>query len=352
MSNKPFSTTNRRRFIRLALGGASTLAATSIAGPFASAIAADAPTRTKLSKKLTLKFATIVAESFPYVDGARRWKQLIEERTAGTVEVQIFHTAQLGDERTINEGVLAGSIHAGIGAGAWAGFVPAYNVVELPFLIKSLKHMYTLADGELGRKIAQQAESKGFKVLAYYSAGDLHFQTRTKPIRNINDIKGLKIRVIENRALVDGLRAMGAVPTPLPYPQIYTALQQGTVDGTGNDILSVTTLKMYEVAKFFTMASYAAEPRPMIMSKNFFDGLPADLQKILLETAQESAVYERRVFEERMAGGFQEAKKNGMTFLELEDREKWVNAVRPVWDDFGKNMPGAAELIQIIQRTK
>ena len=267
MSKKPFSPTGRRRFLRVALGGASSLAAASIASPFTSAMAANAPTRSKLAKKLTLKFATIVAESFPYLDGARRWKQLIEERTSGTVEVQIYHTAQLGDERTINEGVLAGSIHAGIGAGAWAGFVPAYNVVELPFLIKSLKHMYTLADSELGQKIAQQAETKGFKVLAYYSAGDLHFQTRTKPIRNLNDIKGLRMRVIENRALVDGFRAMGAVPTPLPYPQIYTALQQGTVDGTANDILSVTTLKMYEVAKYFTMASYAAEPQPIIMSK-------------------------------------------------------------------------------------
>ena len=351
MSQKPFSPTDRRRFLRAAIGGASSLAAASLVSPFGSALAANAPTRTKLSKKLTLKFATIVAESFPYVDGARLWKKLIEERTAGTVEVQIYHTAQLGDERTINEGVLAGSIHAGIGAGAWAGFVPAYNVVELPFLIKSLKHMYTLADGELGQKIAQQAETKGFKVLAYYSAGDLHFQTRTKPIRNLGDIKGLRMRVIENRALVDGFRAMGAVPTPLPYPQIYTALQQGTVDGTANDILSVTTLKMYEVAKYFTMASYAAEPRPIIMSKAFFDSMPADIQKILIETAQESAVFERKVFEDQMAGGFQTAKKNGMTFLELDDRDKWVDAVRPVWNDFGKNMPGAAELIQIIQRT-
>ena len=351
MSKNPSGPNGRRRFLHSALGAASSLAAASMAGRFGSAAAAEAPARAKLPKKLTLKFATITAESFPYVDGARRWKQLVEERTSGTVEIQIFHTAQLGDERTINEGILAGSIHAGVGAGAWAGFVPAYNVVELPFLIKSLKHMYVLADGELGQKIAQQAETKGFKVLAYYSAGDLHFQTRTKPIRNLNDIKGLKMRVIENRALVDGFRALGAVPTPLPYPQIYTALQQGTVDGTANDILSVTTLKMYEVAKFFTMSGYVAEPRPLIMSKTFFDGMPPDVQKVLLEAAQESAVYERRVFEDKMAGAFQEAKKSGMTFLELADREKWVDAVRPVWNDFGKNMPGAAELIQIIQRT-
>jgi len=281
----------------------------------------------------------------------RRWKQLVEERTAGTVELQVFHTAQLGDERTINEGILAGSIHAGVGAGAWAGYVAAYNAVELPFLIRDLKHMYALADGDLGERIAAQAETKGFKVLAYYSAGDQHFQTRSKPVRTLSDMRGLKIRVIENKALVDGFRALGAVPAPLPYPQIYTALQQGTVDGTANDLLSVTTLKLYEVAKYFTYASYVAEPRPVIMAKAFFDGLPADVRAVLASAARESAVYERKVFEDKVAGALQEAKKQGMTFLELADREKWVAAVRPVWDAFGKSTPGAAELIRSIQRT-
>ncbi len=352
MSKLPSSPINRRRFLQIAIGGAGSLATAPIVGSFGSAIAAEPPTRARLAKKVTLKFATIVAESFPYVDGARRWKQLVEERTSGTVEIQVFHTAQLGDERTINEGILAGSIHAGVGAGAWAGYVPAYNVVELPFLIKDLKHMYSLADGPLGEKLAQHAEAKGFRVLAYYSAGDQHFQTRNKPVRSLSDMKGLKIRVIENRALVDGFRAFGAVPTPLPYPQIYTALQQGTVDGSANDILSVTTLKMYEVAKYFTMSSYVAEPRPVIMSASFLNSLPSDIQKVLMEAARESAVYERKVFEDKMAGAFQEARKNGMTFLELNDREKWVAAVRPVWDEFGKSTPGAAELIQIIQRTK
>jgi len=310
-----------------------------------------APAVVRAPGKIVLKCATIVAESFPYVDGFRRWKQTVEERTAGTVEMQIYHTAQLGDERTINEGVLAGAIQVGIGAGAWAGYVQAYNVVELPFLIRDLKHMYQLADGDLGERIAAQAEQKGFKVLAYYSAGDGHFETRNKPIHALADIKGLKIRVIENRALVEGFKAFGAVPTPLPYPQIYTALQQGTVDGSANDLLSVNTLKLYEVVKYLTYSSYVVEPRPIIMSKAYFDSLPADLRALLMETARESAVFERKVVEERLAGASEVAKKNGMTLLQLSDREKWVDAVRPVWNEFGKAIPGAAELIQAIQRT-
>lgn len=340
-SRKPFP--SRRRFLEVAALGAASLL-TWQRGAFA-----QAPAIIKLPKKFTFKVATITAENYPYVDGFNFLKKAIESRTGGDVDVQIFHTAQLGDERTINEGILAGAIQIGVGAGAWAGFVPAYNVVELPFLIRDMKHMYSLADGALGEKIAEQADTKGFKVLAYYSAGDQHFQTRKAPIQSIADFKGLKMRVIQNRAVIDGFRALGAVPTPLPYPDIYTALQQGTVDGTANDLLTVTLAKFYEVAKFFTWSSYVVEPRPLIMSKAYFESLPQDFQKLIEDTAKESAIFERKVFEDRSAGALDQAKKVGMTFVELSDRNKWVDLVRPVWEEFGKATPGAAELIKIIQ---
>ena len=346
MSKRRILEQNRRSFLL-----ASALGAASLLLRPAEKAAAQSPAIIKLPKKITLKMATITAENFPYVDGFRFWKKRIEDQTGGDVDVQIFHTAQLGDERTINEGILAGAIQIGVGAGAWAGFVPAYNVVELPFLIRDMKHMYSLADGELGRKIGEQAETRGFKVLAYYSTGAQHFQTRKAPIMSLADFKGLKMRVIQNRALIDGFRTLGAVPTPLPYPDIYTALQQGTVDGTGNDLLTVSLGKFYEVAKFCTLSSYAVEPRPVIMSKAFYEGLPADFQKLLSDTARESAAFERKAFEEKTAGAEDDAKKNGMTFHELTDREKWVDLIRPEWEAFGKATPGAAELIKIIQNS-
>lgn len=334
----------RRKFLKT-----SALSVAALAVASNSKVFAQAPAVIKLPKKIVFKAATITNETYPYVDGFKLWKKLVEERTGGDVDFQIFHSASLGDERTINEGILAGAIQAGVGAGAWGGFVPAYNVVSLPFLIRDIKHMYRLADGVLGTKIAEQAEAKNFKVLAYYSAGDQHFQTRTKPIRNLADFKGMKMRVIQNRAVIDGFRTLGAVPTPLPYPEIYTALQQGTVDGTANDLLTVTLAKFYEVAKFFTWSSYLAEPRPLIVSKSYFEGLPADFQKVLVDTAKESAVFERKTFEERSTGAQEEAKKNGLTFVDLQDRDKWVETMRPVWEQFGKATPGADELIKIIQ---
>lgn len=346
--------TRERSFTRrhiLATGAALLSAGALGAASGARPALAQAPAVVKLPRKITLKAATIVAESFPYVDGLRLFKKVVEEKTGGDVEFQIFHSAQLGDERTINEGILAGSVQLGIGAGAWAGFVPAYNVVELPFLLRDLKQMYALADGVLGEGIARQAETKGFKVLAYYSAGEQHFQTRRTPIRTIADFKGLKMRVIQNRALVDGFRALGAVPTPLPYPEIYTALQQGTVDGTANDLLTVTSAKLYEVVKYLTFSSYVMEPRPVIMSKSHFDGLPAELRTLLVQAAKESAALERKVFEDQSATAIEEIKKKGVTVLELADREKWVELSRPVWAEFANSTPGAAELIEAVQKS-
>ncbi len=316
------------------------------------AYGATAPgTTTAPKNRITLKLATIAAPNFPYVDGAKKWKELLEKETSGEIELQIFDSGQLGDEKTINEGVLAGSIQAGIGAGAWAGYVPQYNVVELPFLIKNLRHMYRLADAKLGQKLSELAEQKGFRVLAWYSTGNQHFQTKSKRVTSLADFKGLKMRVLGNPAIVAGFEALGAVPQAIAYNQIYTALQQGTIDGCAVDALSVLTLKLTEVVRYLTISGYLAEPRPLIMSKAFFNGLSKDFQNALVKTAKQSAVYERQVFENKLKTALDELRKQGMTILQLSDRDKWVGAMRPVWQKFASQAPGNDELIKIIETT-
>ena len=189
---------NRRRF--LATGVA--LAASAVAGK--DVALAQAPAIIKLPRKTTMKVATIVAESFPfYVDGLRFWKQ---EKLKSALPVN-SNSRFFTQHNSVTSAPLtkAFSRDRSMPASApapRAGFVPAYNVVELPFLIKDMQHMYKLADGELGERIGQQAETKGFKVLAYYSTGDQHFQTRRAQIKTLADFKELKIRVIQNRAMV------------------------------------------------------------------------------------------------------------------------------------------------------
>lgn len=198
------------------------LALTVLAGACASSAGAQT---------VTLRFAMITADSFPYMDGAKKFKELVEARSNGAVKVLLFPGGQLGNEREINEAILEGSIQIGVGAGAMANLAPIYNIVQVPFLIQGQSHMAAIADGPIGAKLAERIEQQaGFKVLAWFSTGDSPIETVKKPIKTPADLAGVKIRVIETPVLVDAMRALGANPTPMAYPEVYTGLKQGVIE--------------------------------------------------------------------------------------------------------------------------
>ena len=185
----------------------------------------------------------------------------------------MFGGAQLGGERDLLEGIRLGTVQMAIGAGALANFAPAYNVVQLPFLIKNQEHMVKIADGPAGKLLAQRIEEQcGFKVLGYFSTGDSGIQTVKAPVRTPADLKGVKIRVMENPALIESMRALGANPTPLPFPEVYTSMKQGVVEGATIDYTALWTTKVYEAVKYVTEPGFhiLAEPRPLLISAKFF----------------------------------------------------------------------------------
>ncbi|MFQ5894581.1 MAG: TRAP transporter substrate-binding protein DctP [Nitrospinota bacterium] len=216
------------------------------------------------ARKITIRFATIIPPTFPYYDGMLKFKEILEKKLPGRVEVKLYHSGKLGDEREIEEGVLQGSVHVAIGAGAFAGFAPIMDLVELPFLIKNQAHLERIATGPIGRKLAELvAKQSGFRVLAWYSTGDSSIETTRRPVRKPEDLRGAKIRTMPNKAMVAALKALGANPTPVPYLEVYTSLKQGVVEGTTNDWMSVKTMKFYESLKYATDPSnaYLAERR-------------------------------------------------------------------------------------------
>jgi len=202
--------------------------------------------------------------------------------------------------------------------------------------------MYKLADGKFGEKLTSLAEAKGFKILAYYSTGTFQLETRTKPVRNLSDFKAMKVRIVPNAATTAGVQALGAVPVPIALNQVYTSLQQGTVEGATNDVLTVTSQHFYEVEKYMTVMDILCEPRPVITSKAFFDSLDKDHQDVLLSTCKASAIFERKNFEDQLKAGTDTLTKNGIQIVQLEDRPKWVDAVRPVWRQFANQDPDSA----------
>lgn len=302
------------------------------------------------AQDLTLRFALITAETFPYVDGAKKFKELVEERSGGKIKVNIYPGGQLGAEREINEAILEGSIQIGVGAGAMANLAPIYNIVQVPFLIQGQKHMTAIATGEVGEKLAQQIEDQaGFRVLAWFSTGDSPIETVDEPVHEPADLEGVKIRVIETPVLVDALKALGANPTPMPYTEVYTGLKQGVIEGAHLDVLSVDTLKIYEIAKYMTdweQITFLSEPRPVIMKAEYFDSLTPEQQKLISDAMKEAAKYERQVFVDKMKTIRDKLVKEGVEITEV-DADAFVDKVKPVWNKYADQLH-AQDLLQEI----
>lgn len=302
------------------------------------------------AQSLTLRFAMITAETFPYMDGAERFKELVEDRSDGDIEVLLYPGAQLGDERQINEAILEGTVQIGIGAGAMANLAPIYNIVQVPFLIRGQEHMQAIALGDIGETLAELIEQQaGFRVLGWFSTGDSPIETVDVPVSSPEDLQGLRIRVIESPILLDAMRALGANPTPTAYTEVYTGLQQGIIEGAHLDVLSVDTLNIHEVIGYMTdweQMTFVSEPRPVIMNAEFFDSLSADHQSIIEEAMLEAADYQRGVVLERMGEIRQKLIDNGITITDV-DADAFTVLVEPVWHDYAERI-GATELLERI----
>lgn len=307
------------------------------------------------AESVTLRFALITGETFPYMDGAKKFKELIEARSKGDVKVLIFPGGQLGNEREINEAILEGSIQIGVGAGAMANLAPIYNIVQVPFLIQGQKHMAAIADGPIGRKLAQRIEQQGgFRVLGWFSTGDSPLETVKKPVRTPADLEGVKMRVIETPVLVDAMKALGANPTPMPYTEVYTGMKQGVIEGAHLDVLSVDTLKIYEIAKYMTdwdQITFVSEPRPVIMKAKYFDSLSAARQKLIREAMLEAAVHERKVFTDKMGAIRDKLLAQGVTITKV-DAQAFTEKVRPVWEKYAEKLNAQDLLKEIIALRK
>ncbi len=302
-------------------------------------------------QKMTLKFAHITPTTFPYHDGALKFKEVLERLSGGRVEVQVFPAAQLGGERDINEGIRLGTVHVGVGAGALAGFAPVYNIVELPFLIKNQDHMERVADGAAGKLLARRIEEQsGFKVLGFWSTGDSGIQTVRGPVRTPDDLRGVKIRVMENQALIESVRGLGASPTPIPFPEVYTSLKQGVVEGAHLDYTALYTTKIFETVKFVTEpgANFLAEPRPVIMSAKFFASLSPDIQKLIQQAADEAIAFQRKLFRERQTQAINELRARGITFNKIDDKA-FLERMQPIWRKIARDMKAEDLLDEIIK---
>lgn len=238
----------------------------------------------------------------------------VNAKSGGRINVQVFGAGALGGERDLIEGVKNGFIQAGLASGVMANFYPNAMVTDIPYLFASNDIADRVMDGPFGQKFADDFLAKsGMRNLCFGEVGFRHFTSGKAPIRSPKDLSGMKIRVMETPLYVTEMKSLGAQPTPVPWPETYTALQTGVVDGHENVIPSIVFAKIYEVQKHVTLDGHNYGVDWFAINDKFFKGLPADLQKVVQDAGKASCAAERTANRKFTEEGVKTLKEKGVT---------------------------------------
>jgi len=285
-------------------------------------------------KQVVLKLGHAVAPEHPYHVGAMRYSDLVAQRTKNKVKIDVYPSTQLGNERDMVEGLQLGTIDLVVtSTGPLGGFVPRMFVVDLPFLFRDREHAYKVLDGPIGRELLDAFSAKGIKGLAFWENGFRQITNSVRPIEKPEDLKGIKIRTMENKVHLSAFRAFGASPTPMAWSEVYTALQQKTIDAQENPIAIIYFQKISEVQKYLALTGHFYSPTPLLMSLRAFNHLPKKIQEIMLDTAMECAAFERHLLRDNEAKQLAEIKAKGMQ-VTLPNKKPFQDAAAPVYKEF------------------
>ncbi len=290
------------------------------------------------SKAIVLRIASVSGPAHLHNIVLRKWAEKVEEETNGRLILKVLDSAQLGGERDYIEGMQLGSIElAQISTGPISGFIPQFMVCSLPYVFQSYEQMKEVTGGPVGKKLFELLESKNIKGLAWFTNGFRSVFNSVRPIYKPSDLKGLKIRVMESPLMVGTLNAMGASATPMAYGELYTALQQGVMDGAENAPGNMLNDKFYEVSKYYSLTEHFAPPGVVAISMHVYNKLPKDLQDYLVESAKWLGEYEMDEDKKTQLKAVEELKNKGVQVNKV-DKELFTKAVKPVIDKFSEQI--------------
>lgn len=302
------------------------------------------------AQTINLKAAHSAALDEPYQIGMADFAKRVGAATGGRVAVAIFPNNQLGNERELIEGLPLGLVDIASPANAvLTNFIPDLVTLDLPFLFRDQAHLERVLNGPLIDVIGEAAGKRGYRLLGLYTAGVRHIMTK-KTINSVADLKGLKIRTMQNPAHVEAFKALGANPTPLAYGELYGALQSGVVDGAEAANTNYHAQKFFEVAPNWAMVSWTVLISPLIMSETRFKSFPADVQAALLAAGKESAVVERAEYARSDTERLDRLKTSGVK-ITSPDLAAFRTAVAKVYTDFIKT-DTQKKIFEVIQNTK
>jgi tripartite ATP-independent transporter DctP family solute receptor len=271
----------------------------------------------------------------------------VEKRTGGRYKIQPFYSGALGGERESIEAVQLGTQELTFSStGPVPNFVPDARILDIPFLFRDKAHARMVLDGPIGQEMLGKFEPKGFKALAWGENGVRHMTNSKRSVVAPDDLKGLKMRTMENPVHIAAYKGFGIVPTPMAFPEVFTALQQGTVDGQENPLSVIMAAKFDQVQKHLSLTGHVYSPAIFLMSKGSFDKLSAADKTAFLEAAKEGAKAGRARVDEDDSKGVAELRSKGMTVVENVDKSKFVAQLAPVNAEFEKQF-GKANIDRI-----
>ena len=298
--------------------------------------------------QITLRLAEALPEHNPVTIAMRRFAALVKEKTNGVVTVKIHSSAQFGQESEAIEQVQLGIIDmTRVNSVVVANVSPSMGVFTLPYIFRNFEHKYKVLDGKPGDEVRADLNKVGLIGFDYMDAGSRCFYTRDKVIKSLEDLKGLKIRVQPSHITIRMIELMGAVPTPMNYGEVYSALSTGIVDGAENDYVSYSTSGHYEVAPYYVEDNHLSPPAILLMNHSRFKSLSPEYQQAIREAAQEAAWFEREIMTQANLQAKEKMLAENISISSI-DTAPFRAAVRPIYDEF----PAYVGLIEQIDLTE
>ena len=292
-------------------------------------------------KERTIKFTLNGPEGHPAIAGMKKFAELVSAKSGGKIKVNLFYNGTLGSDQAVVSAMKGGTIEMSVmNSGILASEAKELAIFDFPFLFANDKESDAIVDGAVGKKMHALLEPKGLVGLAYWELGYREITNSKRPLNKVEDIEGMKLRVIPNPINVAWVKALGANPTPLPFPEVYGALEQKAIDGQENPVSVIAASKFWEVQKYIALTNHQYNPQSVLFSKKVWDALSAAEKKVIADSANEATVVQRKEARAAVAANLDLLKKNGMTVTEFSPAEvaKLREKMKPVIAQFSASV--------------
>lgn len=300
-------------------------------------------------RERSFKLALQNPKGHPLASGAEKFAEIVAARSGGKLKVNVFPGGTLGGDAANVSALQGGTIEMVVlNSGILAAQVKEFVVYDFPFMFANAKEADAVVDGPFGQKLHAKLQDKGIVGLAYWELGFRQLTNGRRPVTKVEDIAGLKLRVIPNPINIDWVKALDANPTPLAFPELYAALEQKAVDGQENPISVIQANKFAEVQKYLTLTNHQYNPQSVIFSKKVWDALNTAERKVLQDAAVEAGKFQRQLTREQASGSVEELRKSGMQITELSPAEtaKLRDRMKPVIEKHGAPIADTVKELQ------